>query len=218
MDIYTPSEVPRYSNRPNTWTRSCVDQLAVPRGVTCLVSPVALGVWKISSQAHPEQFPPQPETLQDVFHKWGCMWLWKDLRWQGDMDWLVPSIQNSDCTAVTDGSYMPDMRTDLCSTAFFFECKAGRGRLVGSFANLNVESNAYRGELLGLMAIHLVLTSIATLHPHTFGKVVVYSDCNWCHRKAGESSTRAIASKMQTLGYTEEHFDQLQQPSVRRGK
>jgi hypothetical protein len=93
------------------------------------------------------------------------------------MDWLVPSIQQGDCMAVADGSYMPDIRTDLCSTAFFFECKAGRGRLVGSFADCNIASNAYRGELLGLMAVHLVLAGIAKLHPDLLGKMVVFLDC-----------------------------------------
>jgi len=78
---------------------------------------------------------------------------------------------------VADGSYMPDIRTDLCSTAFFFECKAGRGRLVGSFADFNTADNAYRGELLGLMAVHLVLTGIAKLYPDLSGKVEKYLDC-----------------------------------------
>jgi hypothetical protein len=41
-----------------------------------------------------------------------------------------------------------------------------------------VASNAYRGELLGLMAVHLVLAGIASLHPNLSGKVVIYSDCD----------------------------------------
>jgi hypothetical protein len=93
------------------------------------------------------------------------------------MDWLVQSIQQGDCMVVADGSYMPDIRTDLCSTAFFFECKAGRGRLVGSFSDINTAANAYRGELLGLMAVHLVLSGIAKLYSDLSGKVEVYSDC-----------------------------------------
>ncbi len=44
--------------------------------------------------------------------------------------------------AVADGSYMPEIRTDLCSTAFFFECKAGRGRVVVSLADFNTAAKA----------------------------------------------------------------------------
>jgi hypothetical protein len=104
--------------------------------------------------------------------------MWKDLKWQGDDNWLMESIHHGDCIVVADGSYMPDLRNDLCATAFFFECRAGRGRLVGSFADFNIASNAYRGELLGLMAVHLVLVGVANLHPNLTGKVVIYSDCD----------------------------------------
>ena len=134
-------------------------------------------MWKVISYAPLEQFPPGPETIQDVFKLWGCTWLWKNIWWQGELDWLVQSIQQGDCMVVADGSYMPEIRTDLCSTAFFFECKAGRGRVVGSLADFNTAANAYRGELLGLMAVHLVLTGIARLYPNLSGKVEVYSDC-----------------------------------------
>ena len=72
---------------------------------------------------------------------------------------------------------MPHLRKGLCSTAFFFECKRGSGRLVGSFAEFSSSANAYRGELLGLMAAHLVLRGIADLYPDLTGKVVLYSDC-----------------------------------------
>ena len=149
MDIYTPSQVPRYSNRPNSWTRSRINQPATSQGVICLVSPVSLGVWKVILYAPLEQFPPWPETIQDVFKLWGCTWLWKNIRWQGELDWLVQSIQRGDCMAVADGSYMPEIRTDLCSTAFFFECKAGRGRVVGSFADFNTAANIIQGGASG---------------------------------------------------------------------
>ncbi len=44
-------------------------------------------------------------------------------------------------------------------------------------ADFNTAANAYRGELLGLMAAHLVLTGIARLYPDLSDKVEVYSDC-----------------------------------------
>jgi hypothetical protein len=78
---------------------------------------------------------------------------------------------------VADGSYMPHIQTDLCSTTFFFECTAGRGRLVGSFAEFLTTSSAYRGKLLGLMAVHLILLGINELDPTLAGKVTVYLDC-----------------------------------------
>jgi hypothetical protein len=81
------------------------------------------------------------------------------------------------CMVVADNLYMPDLHTGLCLTAFFFKCKSGLGKLVGSFAEFSASSNAYWGELLGFMAAHLVLTGIATLYPNLSGKVTVYSNC-----------------------------------------
>ncbi len=177
MDVYTPSEVPRHANRANRWTRSRVDQPPTIQGIICSVTPVTLGVWKVASQA-PEDTPMlKPTKLEEVFDRWGGSWLWEELRWQGESSWLPISIWKGDCIVVADGSYMPDLRKGLCSTAFFFECKAGRGRLVGSFAEFLASADAYRGEFLGLMAIHLVLRGVAELHPNLGGTVSIYSDC-----------------------------------------
>ncbi len=128
---------------------------------------------------------PAPESLKDVFRRWSCTWLWDDIKWQGDANLLRESIRNEQCIVVTDGSYMPHIRIDLCSTAFFLECRVGRGRLVGSFAEFLTASNAYCGKLLGLMAVHLILLGINKLDPMLVGKVTVYSDCKGALDKVG---------------------------------
>jgi hypothetical protein len=53
----------------------------------------------------------------------------------------------------------------------------GRGRIIGSFKEALKAANAYRGELLGLMAIHLILVSVNRLHKSLSGKAKVVSDC-----------------------------------------
>jgi hypothetical protein len=146
MEIYTPSDVPRYANHPNCWTRSRVDQPVHLCGDICTVLKVALGVWKIWLRAPTLQVTPAPESLEDVFRKWSCTWLWDDIKWQGDANWLRESILNEQCIVVADGAYMPHIQTDLCSTAFFFAYTAGHGRLVGSFAEFLTALNAYRGK------------------------------------------------------------------------
>jgi hypothetical protein len=66
------------------------------------------------------------------------------------------------------------MYPDLCAATFVLECKKGRGRIIGSFSE---ESNAYRGELLGIMAVHLILVSVNRLNSLLAGSVEVVSDC-----------------------------------------
>ena len=56
-------------------------------------------------------------------------------------------------------------------------------------ADFNTAANAYKGELLGLMAVHLVLTGIARLYPNLSGKVEVYLDCAGAIKKLANLSS-----------------------------
>ncbi len=81
------------------------------------------------------------------------------------------------CLVVADGLYMPSLSTDLGLTAFFFECTARRGRLVGSFAEHSPIANANQmGELLGLMSGHLVQLGVNKFYQDLVGKVTVFFD------------------------------------------
>ena len=79
--------------------------------------------------------------------------------------------------AVTDRSYMKEMYPFLNSTAFVFECSKGRGRMMGSFTQYTQDAGSYRGELLGLMAIHLILLAVNTVDVGIKGSVHIWSDC-----------------------------------------
>ena len=65
----------------------------------------------------------------------------------------------------------------MCSTDFVFVCTNGTSRLIGLFPETNVLANAYRGDLLGLMAIHFILQSINEMTPSLSGLVTIISDC-----------------------------------------
>jgi hypothetical protein len=95
----------------------------------------------------------------------------------GGYNWLHEAITDSTLLAVTDGSYIRERYPDLCSAAFVLECTKGRGRMIGSFSESSQVANAYRGELLGLMAIHLILLSVDRIHRAITGNVEVVSDC-----------------------------------------
>jgi hypothetical protein len=49
--------------------------------------------------------------------------------------------------------------------------------LVGSFPEASKAANAFRGELLGLMAIHLLLLAVNTVSPGLASRVKIYSYC-----------------------------------------
>ena len=72
---------------------------------------------------------------------------------------------------------MREVHPHLCSTAFMVECTDGTGVISGSFAEFSAVASAYRGELLGLMAVHLILHALRKVAGMLTGKIMVYSDC-----------------------------------------
>jgi hypothetical protein len=91
--------------------------------------------------------------------------------------WIHDSIADDSLVAVTDGSYIRELYPNLCSAAFVMECSKEQGRIVGSFSEVLLVANAYRGELPSLMAIHLILLSVNKLHRDLSGRVEVILDC-----------------------------------------
>ncbi len=59
MDVYTPSLVPRYTRRPNCWTRSKIGVRKEEIGKICMIKDVALGVIGVSSHT---PWPPEKEA------------------------------------------------------------------------------------------------------------------------------------------------------------
>jgi hypothetical protein len=103
--------------------------------------------------------------------------MWDNLAITGNLDWVAASIADNSCVAVTDGSYIKELHPSLNSAAFVLECSKGRGRLMGSFVEQTPNAGSYRGELLGLMAIHLILCSMNEVFKDLRGSVHIYSDC-----------------------------------------
>ena len=56
-----------------------------------------------------------------------------------------------------DGYYIKEHSANFCFAALVFECIEGRGRIIGSFDEQRVDVCAHLGNLLGLMAKHLIL-------------------------------------------------------------
>jgi hypothetical protein len=95
----------------------------------------------------------------------------------GGYNWLHEAITDGTLLLVMDGLYIHKMYPNLCSAAFVLECMKGRGYMIGLFSKSSQVANAYRGELLGLMAIHLILLSVDRIHGTVAGNVEVVSDC-----------------------------------------
>ena len=79
--------------------------------------------------------------------------------------------------SVTDGSFIRELLPEFYLACLVLECTQGRCHLIVTFAEHSAAANAYRGELIGLMAIQLLLLSVHSISPALKGSVKIYSDC-----------------------------------------
>ena len=178
MDIYTKTQSSsRVSRSSNRWGMQLLNQPQVKRGEICTIREISPTVVGLVSTASPPRPKTMPTCFIDVLLEWNNTWMWDSLRLVGDDHWIEDSIRTGSLVAVTDGSYIKERYPNLCSAAFVFECSEGRGRIIGSFAEGSSAANAFRGELLGLMAIHLILLAVNTIDKTLPGEVTIYSDC-----------------------------------------
>jgi hypothetical protein len=157
MDVYEPLLVRNYVNRPNCWTRARMDAPLVDQGEICSMNDVALAVKSMISYLPHPPTKANPASFWEVIRAWGNDWMWDNVSIMGDLDWIVALIADNSCIAVTDGSYLKEMYPHLNSAAFVLECSKGHGMLMGSFMEHTPDAGSYCRELLGIMAIHLIL-------------------------------------------------------------
>ena len=142
-----------------------------------LVEEIQPGIYPVTSTACQAPTPPVPTSFLNVLCEWGHTWLWEHMSLKGGMDWIYAAIKDSSLVAGTDGLYIRQLYLLLCLAAFVLECSKGRGKLIRSFSEGMLVANAYRGKLLGLMAVHLLLVSVNRINKLLEGSVEVVLDC-----------------------------------------
>ncbi len=177
MYMYMPSDTEGRTRRGNRWYCALRGIPREDKGIVCLVSEHGGGDVSVDCWAKESWSSISTLDFWGVLHKWQRTWMWDNLQWIGDDDWLPLAILEGTCIAVTDGSYMQDLYAALNLAAVVIECTKGRGQLWCSFLEASRVACSYRGELLGLMAIHLILLAINEVNPALTGLVHIYSDC-----------------------------------------
>ena len=67
--------------------------------------------------------------------------------------------------------------------------------MTGAFPEQTMSACSYRGGLLGLLAIHLILLSVNKVNPNLLGSVHIYSDCLGALDKVKNLPPHRIPSK-----------------------
>ena len=107
--------------------------------------------------------PPPAQVFQSLEarpHSWGGEWMWDDFRAPDNTTWVATALEAGILVCVIGGSYNKSKALDISSTGWIIHDKASSRQIRGSFVEQSPETSSYRGELLGMLAIHLVLLTI----------------------------------------------------------
>jgi hypothetical protein len=92
----------------------------------------------------------------------GGEWMWEHVVERDiDVGWIRDALETGTFLAVTDGSYDRGMAPKVSGSGWIIACTTCKRTLRGSFFEVSKSAGSYRGELLGLVAIHTFATAIA---------------------------------------------------------
>ena len=143
--------------------------------------------------ADPQPGPPpfiqnnSPESVWDLLLSWGGEWMWSNIHFPEDNcdpGWLMDALHAGTLVGCTDGSYNGKRSTALSSAGWILYDTKSDLRLAGSFCEHSPAASSYRGEMLGLCALQLLLLALDTWQPPSEPYPVLSIFCD--NEKAGE--------------------------------
>ena len=131
----------------------------------------------------------------DQVREWGGLWMWEmifpDVGLGFDVSWMTSSLRAGTLVAVTDGSYDRQRNSRVCAAGWIIMDITTGSRLAGSFSEYSTSASSYRGELLGLCAINIILLALAKAGNITNRPpVTVWCDNKGAINRASDNSRR----------------------------
>jgi hypothetical protein len=115
------------------------------------------------SPGHPLRYTPDkdPEEFWEYLRSWGGEWLWEHVYTPFGLDTVVEAIDSGSAVYVMDGSYSRKIRSQIDGAGYMIYCKSRRKVIFkGSFYENCDKAGSYRGEILGLLAINLLILAV----------------------------------------------------------
>jgi hypothetical protein len=107
----------------------------------------------------------QEEEFWTALRRWGGEWMWDHTYMPYGFDAVIDAVLAGSAVYVTDGSYNRSIRQDLNGAGWLIYCKSRRKIVFkGSFCEVNAAAGSYRGELLGLLAIHVFVLAVCEFY------------------------------------------------------
>jgi hypothetical protein len=131
----------------------------------------------------------------DQVRDWGGEWMWEmifpDVGMGFDVTWMVLAMRAGTLVGVTDGSYDRQRCPRVCAAGWIIMDITTGSQLSGSFSEYSTSSSSYRGELLGLCAITIILLALAkTGNIQNHPSITIWCDNKGAINRASDSSRR----------------------------
>ena len=138
-----------------------------------------------------------PLSFWDYLRSQGGEWMWEHvLGDKEDMTWLSNALCNGTVMMVADGSYARDLDPELCATGWIAVCVNTRKQVKGSFFERSLSASAYRGELLGMVALHALIVTVGAVYNLRTHRGSIHCD-NLGALGKGRAHGRRVKSSMQ---------------------
>ena len=146
----------RYA-RVGNWTGSTTDDLQ-PVSVTVEDGEIAL---LAAGPALPLTTQSVDGTFWEFIGQWGGQWIWENIYTPFGLQAAMDAVESGTAVYVTDGSYSRRIRSDIDGAGWVVFCKT-RKKIVlrGSFYEWCNRAGSYRGELVGLLAVHVFIMAV----------------------------------------------------------
>ena len=87
--------------------------------------------------------------------------MWTNISNEGPgLSWVIKAMTNGTAVWVTDGTYKKEIAPTISGAGWILLCKQSGFRICGSFAEYTSSAGSYRGEFLGLLAIHTLCAAL----------------------------------------------------------
>lgn len=103
----------------------------------------------------------QEESFWTFLRDWGGDWMWDDVQLVFGIDALVDALSSGSAILVTDGSYSRHIRADIDGAGWLVYCTTRKKIILkATFYEQCLQAGSYRGELCGLLAVHLLVLAV----------------------------------------------------------
>ena len=134
--------------------------------------------------------PPSP-TFWESLMNGGGEWMWDYVSDRSpDLVWLKRALEEGTAILATDGSFSRTRCSTVCGAGWIIACRRCKRTLSGSFSEWSSSANAYRGELLGLVALHTLLLQMCRYYNLTKAKGKITCDSKSALMESGQRRRR----------------------------